>query len=183
VNGNPLSQFASGAKVVGSETIPLATGASIAYFLAKVYALFVAHWHFWELDEGIFAGVGGAIFFWLRWLNTKVVHDAYYRDQIEQAKVAKEWAAVPIPTQLLIEWAQWRAATTKELPQPSGGPSAPSTGLPLEPAAPDQSSHIGIQTERSTPSKLAVQTGSPAQQHPPAPPPQGEPRSHPGPQS
>jgi hypothetical protein len=146
--------LANGGKTVGSETVPFASGAGVAIFLRTVYALFVAHWHWWDIDPLIFDSIGGAVFFYMRYLNTLALREGAYKDQIMQAKVAKEWAAVPIPLQLLIEWANWKAQ------QPIDGPSSPATPPASEPSSPYPSVGKSIPIEHSSPSSVGARTAS-----------------------
>jgi hypothetical protein len=155
----------NGAKLIGSETVPLASGAGVSLFLRTIYAMFVSHWDWWTIDPLIFDSIGAVVFFYMRYINTQAVHMADYRDQILQAKVAKEWAAVPIPVELLIEW-----ANSKAQQPPSDVPSPVPTPVPSQPVGPGQTVRIATpQTNGSIPSSPIAGTSGPAAT--PAPPP------------
>jgi hypothetical protein len=154
----------NGSKLVGSEAVPLITGAAVAEFLSDIYQLGIDHAGWWPLSGRMFAFAGAITFFIMRKLNTWAMHESDYRDEIEQARIAQAWAAVPIPVQLLIEWAQ-RPDRASKLGAPSGAPTPPASTPVLH--GPYEGTKIQI--SRSTPSNTVVQTQSPAPA--PAPPP------------
>jgi hypothetical protein len=151
----PTQPLPNGAKIVASETVPVISAALTITALQDINNLLTDHLNWWwDLSKysGLFTLLGFALFGFFRYLNGRLVTSGMYRDELRSATVAKAWAGVPFPLELLVEWAE---ARSKQLPPAQ--PSAPPTPqAPSEPPAPERSTSPQARAPSGEPTKVPV---------------------------